>query len=173
MSCAALQLDTAQKPLFAIRKVRNEAAEADYISWVYTWYQVCHFPLCKVRRYGLVRGVSPWSLHHLGISARHKLGFATRDAHLQHRNLRPRLYFYWCLSQFWGHKEKSKNSSVIYFLTCFSIALLLRSLWPIRVTTLELAVFRWISPPLSFWQMLHIRWCHMALWSLATREATQ
>lgn len=30
MSCAVK--DTAQKPLFAARKVRNEAGEADYIS---------------------------------------------------------------------------------------------------------------------------------------------
>lgn len=42
---------------------------------------------------------------------------------------------------------------------------------------LKLAIFRWISPPLSLWQMLHKRWCHLfyhlALWSLATGETTQ
>lgn len=32
--CTAAVRDTAQKPLFATRKARNEAAEADYISWV-------------------------------------------------------------------------------------------------------------------------------------------
>lgn len=101
------------------------------------------FPYAKCAGIGwLERAVRGWSPHQLGISARHRLGFGARHAHLQHRNLGPRLYFQWCHSQFWGHKEKSENSSIIYFLTWSFIALLWRPLWYIRLTTLETSSFQ-------------------------------
>lgn len=77
-----------------------------------------------------------------GNFSKSQAGFAGRAAHLQHRTLRSRLYFQWCLRQFWGLVGRSNNSQVICFLTCSFIALLLRSLWSRRLATLQTGNFQ-------------------------------
>lgn len=98
MSCALLQLETQPRNL-CLPQGKQEMKLLKLITF-HEYKLGSRFFIFPNAKCAGIRGVSGWSPHQMGISARHSLGFTARDARLQHRNLKPRLYFKWCLSQF-------------------------------------------------------------------------
>lgn len=179
MSCASLQWGSGHSPetFFGCKESQK------WCCW--GWLHFTSLDLVPGLSFSFTQYVNisaSWKSHgrspcQLGISARRKLGFAGTDAHLQHRNLGSRLHFQWCLRQFWRHVERSDSSWVICFLICFFMTLLLRSLWSIRLITLQTSNFQ--GGPYHFFlpgvacEMMSSPLLLIALWSPATREATQ